>query len=467
MLNSALLKFLPKVLCVLGLLSGANASGAGFLRLGLFSPAWEEVQGLELAAVDLRPNWESVWIRDTIASDPAANQIVSGYLSGLTASGYLANEQGVWVSSGIYPVAQHRGDALGPAASLTKVATTLAALSTWGPDHRFHTLIGFRGELIDGVVNGDLIVEGGDDPLFVWEEAIALGNSLQQMGIRGVTGDLIVAGNFTMNFNPDPGQSGLLLKQALNEADWDYEVEEAYQNFPLGLPRPSIRIAGQVKRDSGSWRNRADGWILQHSSLPLVAVLKAMNIYSNNPMAQQVADTLGGPSAVVSMVEASAGIAPGEIRLINGSGLGEENQMSPRAAVAMFRQIQDELRPSNYTVSDIFPIAGADGGTIEDRGLPNNAVVKTGSLAVVSALAGALPTKEKGIVWFSLINYGSGLDNLRNRQDRVLSALEQQWGRSDGIPPELQTSVRIGEAPYQFGDSQRNQQILPPQAVRN
>lgn len=450
---------------MLGLLSSIGFGGASFLQLGLFSPNWEPVEGLGLASVDLRPNWESDWIRDTIASDPAANSIVSGYLSGLTAAGYLSDEQGVWVSSGIYPVAQHRGNTPGPAASLTKVATTLAALTTWGPDHRFNTLVGFRGELVDGVVQGDLIVEGGDDPLFVWEEAIALGNTLQQMGIRGVTGDLIVAGNFTMNFNPDPGKSALMLKQALNEREWDYEVETAYQNFPPGLPRPAIQIAGQVKRDPSSWRNKANGWILQHSSLPLVAVLKAMNIYSNNAMAQQVADMLGGSSAVVSLVEAETGVAPGEIRLINGSGLGEENQISPRAAVAMFRKIQDELRPSNYTVSDIFPIAGADGGTIEDRGLPNNAVVKTGSLAVVSALAGALPTKNKGIVWFSLINYGSGLDNLRDRQDQVLLALERQWGRADGIPPELQTSVRIGEAPYQFGDSGRNQPILPLQTT--
>ena len=463
---------LSKTMCslgasVFGLLPVTGLGTTNLLGMSLFSPRWEPVEGLELASVDLRPNWESAWIRDTIANDPAANAIVSGYVSGLTASGYLADEQGVWVASGIYPVAQHRGDTPGPAASLTKVATTLAALSAWDPDHRFNTLVGFRGELVDGIVNGDLVVEGGDDPLFVWEEAIALGNSLQQLGIRGVTGDLIIAGNFTMNFEPDPGKSGLMLKQALNEAEWDYEIEEAYQNFPPGLARPSIQIAGRVKQDPSSWRNQANGWIVQHSSLPLVAVLKAMNIYSNNAMAQQIADTLGGSAAVMNQVELAAGIAPGEIRLINGSGLGEENQMSPRAAVAMFRQIQDELRPSDYTVSDIFPIAGADGGTLQDRGLPNNAVVKTGSLAVVSALAGALPTRDKGIVWFSLINYGSGLDNLRNRQDRVLAALEQQWGRAEGVPPELQTSVRIGEAPYQFGDSRRNQQILQPQAMAN
>ena len=454
MLNSAL----PKILFALG--SGTLSLFGVGLGVGLFGPPWKPVQGLDLASVDLRPNWESAWIRDTIASDPAANAIVSDYLSGLAASGYLDDEQGVWVASGIYPVAQYQGSTPRPAASLTKIATTLASLSTWGPDHRFITLVGYRGKLSDGVIDGDLIVEGGDDPLFVWEEAIALGNALQQLGIRRVTGDLIIAGNFTMNFEPDSGKSGLMLKEVLNEADWGYEVEDAYQNFPAGLPRPAIQIAGQVKRDPNSWQNKADGWLVQHSSLPLVAVLKAMNIYSNNAMAQQLADTLGGPSAVVSKVESAAGVLPGELKLVNGSGLGEENQMSPRAAVTMFRQIQAELRPNHYTISDIFPIVGADGGTVQDRGLPKNAVVKTGTLAVVSGLAGAFPTKDKGIVWFSLLNYGAGLDGLRSRQDGVLSALEQQWGQADSLPLELKTTVHIGKAPYQFGDSQRNQIML-------
>ncbi len=460
MLNSAL----PKILFALG--SGTLGLFGVGLGSGLFGSPWEPVHGLELASVDLRPNWESAWIRDTIASDPAANAIVSGYLSGLKASGYVGDEQGVWVSSGTYPVAQYQGSTLRPAASLTKIATTLASLSTWGPNHRFDTLVGFRGKLADGVINGDLIIEGGGDPLFVWEEAIALANALQQLGIRRVTGDLIIAGNFTMNFEPDPGQSGLMLKQVLNEAEWDEEVEDAYQKFPAGLPRPAIQIVGQVKRDSNSWQNKADGWLVHHRSLPLVAVLKAMNIYSNNAMAQQLADTLGGPSAVVSQVEKVADVVPGELKLVNGSGLGEENQMSPRAAVTMFRQIQSELRASNYTISDIFPIVGADGGTVQDRGLPKNAVVKTGTLAVVSALAGAFPTKDKGIVWFSLLNYGSGLDGLRSRQDSVLSALEQQWGQADSLPPELKTTVHIGTAPYQFGDSQRNQIMLSQSAKK-
>lgn len=409
-------------------------------------------------------------MRETIANDPAAEAIVAGYVSGLAGAGYEADQQGVWVASGDFPIAQYQGDVRRSAASITKAATTLAALATWGAEAQFETLVGWQGSIEDGVLKGDLIVEGGDDPLFVWEEAIALANTLQTLGIRQVTGDLIVTNAFNMNFESDPLISGQWLKESFNRAEWGYDVERAYLEMPPGTPTPELQIDGQVRAEPGSWRNRASGWLVSHQSLPLVAVLKAMNIYSNNPMAEQMANTLGGSQAVMQKVEEVTGIPPEEISLINGSGLGEENQLSPRAAVAMMQQIQEILRSTaissqgttlarTYTISDIFPIAGADGGTVTDRGIPNNAVVKTGSLAVVSALAGAMPTKDKGVVWFSLLNYGLGLDALRSRQDQVLTALEKQWGRAPEIPLELETTVRIGTDPYRLGDESRNQVI--------
>ncbi|MGB3791084.1 MAG: D-alanyl-D-alanine carboxypeptidase [Phormidesmis sp.] len=441
-----------------GIVSGVIA---GFLS-GLLG-GWEPAKPLNLSAVDIRPRWESDWVRATIANDPAAKSIVANYLSGLSAAGYFPEEQGIWVSAGDYPVAENNGNVPVPAASLTKVATTLAALATWEPTHQFETWVGWRGKVENGVVLGDLVVIGGDDPLFVWEEAIALGKALQQQGIRRVKGDLIIVGNFNMNFETDRTTSGTWLKQALNANAWNYEVETAYQNLgktpAADSDKPTIDISGGIKLEPINRKETVDGWLLRHDSLPMVAVLKAMNIYSNNPMAEQMASAAGGASAVVNKVETVAKIPPGEVRLINGSGLGEENQISPRAIVLMLQAIQAQLLDSGFTLSDIFPVAGADGGTVRDRGLPQNAVVKTGSLAVVSSLAGAFPTETKGIVWFSIMNYGAGLDGLRSRQDQVLSALEQQWGKAQTLPPELRTTVVIGQAPYQFGDPLRNHPV--------
>lgn len=454
-----MLKFLPWIKASNHLALTVGPLLGSILGISFGFNGGQSLEALQLDSVDIRPAWESAWVRNAIANDPAATSIVANYVSGLSSAGYLAEQQGVWVSAGQYAVAQHQGETRRPAASLSKIATTLAALSTWEPNTHFETLIGWQGRLENGVIQGNLVIEGGNDPLFVWEEAIALGNTLQQMGIRRVTGNVIIAGGFTMNFESDRGQSGQWLKQALNSAEWDYEIQAAHQKMPSGTPKPTLLVSGIVKTSSSSWKNKVNGWLIRHESLPLVAVLKAMNIYSNNAMAEQIANTLGGPRALVRAAEQVAGVTPGELVLINGSGLGEGNQMSPQAAVKMFQAIQTILDTSDYTVSDIFPIAGRDGGTLVARRLPNNTVVKTGSLAVVSALAGAVPTQQKGLVWFSLINYGSGLDNLRSRQDQIISALEQQWGKVAEVPPALKTTVRIGQAPYQFGNPQRNQSL--------
>ena len=86
------------------------------------------------------------------------------------------------------------------------------------------------------------------------------------------------------------------------------------------------------------------------------------------------------------------------------------------------------------------------------------------SLAVVSALAGAFPTEQKGTVWFAIINYGSGLETLRNRQDRLLAALEKQWGKANQVPSPIKATLQFNKDPYRLGDPKRNEIIQSPQA---
>ncbi|MEN9230708.1 MAG: D-alanyl-D-alanine carboxypeptidase, partial [Thermostichus sp. DG02_5_bins_236] len=118
---------------------------------------------------------------------------VDRYLAQLAQRGFPQTAQGVWLQTGERVLAQHQGSTPLPAASLTKVATTLASLHQLGPEHRFVTLFGTFGSVGNGVLQGDLWVLGGEDPLFVWEEAIAVGNVLNAQGIRQVTGDLVIA----------------------------------------------------------------------------------------------------------------------------------------------------------------------------------------------------------------------------------------------------------------------------------
>ncbi|MDJ1168497.1 D-alanyl-D-alanine carboxypeptidase [Roseofilum sp. BLCC_M154] len=166
-----------------------------------------------------------------------------------------------------------------------------------------------------------------------------------------------------------------------------------------------------------------------------------MNQYSNNPMAEMFARMVGGAGIVSQKAASLAGIPPAEIKLINGSGLGEENQMSPRAAIGLFLGIQKLLQPHQMTVGDVVAIVGQDEGILRSRPLPKFAVVKSGSLYVVSTLGGALPTAQKGIIWFAMFNGGSYYEDFREEQEAFVNQLVSQWGAVSSLPKELKPGL--------------------------
>ncbi|HEY9907612.1 MAG TPA: D-alanyl-D-alanine carboxypeptidase [Thermosynechococcaceae cyanobacterium] len=370
--------------------------------------------------------------------DLVAQRQIQQYLGKLAAAGFAPTRQGVWMQTETSLLANHQGTVPLPAASLTKVATSLAALQTFGADHQFVTLIGRTGTLTNGVLQGDLVVQGSGDPLFVWEEAIVLGNALNQLGIRQVTGNLIVLDKFYMNYEQSLQKSGELLKQGLNAALWPEEATSQFQTLPGGTLRPQVTIQGSVKVATVA---PAQTPLLRHHSLPVAELLKKMNQYSNNLMAEMMAEAVGGAKVVEQKVVQAVGTPADEIHLINGSGLGEENRISPRTVCAMFRAIERLLKPAQMTIGDVFTIVNQDEGILNERKIPALSVVKSGSLNAVSALAGALPTQQQGTVWFVIINGGDNLEGFRAEQEALLRTFSQQWGAARSLPPELSPNL--------------------------
>ncbi len=396
----------------------------------------------------------------TITQDPLTQSIVKTYLQNLTTQGIKPEQQGVWVQSDWTTLASNQGKTPLPAASLSKIATTLTALDKWGAKHQFTTNVYGRGGVENGILTGDLIVEASGDPLFVWEEAIALGNTLNQLGIRQVQGDILVTDKFYMNFETKPEIAGELLKQGLNQKLWQGEVTQQYLQMPPGTKQPKIAIAGQVKAIK---KVPSDARLLiTHKSLPLAEILRQMNIYSNNQMAQILADLAGGANKVAQAAADIAGFPSTEIHLVNGSGLGEENRISPRAICKMLMTIDRLLEEYAFSATDLFPTAGRDiVGTVQNRGLPPGTTIKTGTLDNVSALAGVIPTSEglslrsqRGKVYFTIINYGRQVEYFRQQQDKLLNELVQTW---ELIPNSFSLTQ---ENHWYLGDPQRNQTQL-------
>lgn len=376
--------------------------------------------------------------------DPTTNFKVQQYISELADQGFAKETQGVWMQSDRTLLANYQGTNPLPAASITKVATTLVALQTWGHKHQFLTLIQATGPVLKGVLHGDLVIQGGEDPFFIWEDAIALGNTLNKMGIKRVNGNLTIMGKFYMNYNSDPLIVGNLLKLGLNAQIWPKEAQVQYLTLPKGTPQPQVVIDGSVQAIASSGKLVP---LVRHLSLPLTEILKQMNLYSNNVMAEMLANSVGGAKLVEQKAAKAAAVPTVEIQLKNGSG-ALENRISPRAACAMFLAIENYLQPHKMTIADVFAISRQDLGILKDRPLPPLLVVKTGTVGNISAVAGAMRTQQRGSVWFAIMNVGedrkelelaqrSSRSRLRltveTQQDTLLQSLLSHWGGANSL----------------------------------
>ncbi|APE44628.1 D-alanyl-D-alanine carboxypeptidase/D-alanyl-D-alanine-endopeptidase [Sulfitobacter alexandrii] len=75
-----------------------------------------------------------------------------------------------------------------PPASVAKAVTALYALDALGPDHRFETRVAATGGVVDGEVQGDLLLVGGGDPTLDTNALADLAAQLKKAGVRSVKG---------------------------------------------------------------------------------------------------------------------------------------------------------------------------------------------------------------------------------------------------------------------------------------
>jgi len=430
----------------------------------LLSVSTQALDGREVATVPrslmsyaTRPVLVSEAIANT-QSDPVAKQAISTMLNELKQAGLTNPAQGVWIQSHDGAIASgNLASRPLPAASLTKIVTTLAALQTWGSNYRFITNILSTGNLVGDTLKGDLIIEGGGDPFFVWEEAIALGNKLNQLGLKRIQGNLIITGKFAMNFETNSLESANLLRLAFDSSRWEGEVAEQYAMMPAGTLKPQLVVLGSVRTvpnlSAANVPNSTNSKLLiAHASLPLWQILKRMNTFSNNEMSEMLASQLGSGRQVAAIAAKTADVPLSEINLINGSGLGQANQISPRAVVAILMAVHNRAQAEGLTLADLFPISDCNCGTIEGRKMPKGAIVKTGTLSDVSALAGVFQTQQHGAIWFAIVNRGDGdIDAFHRSQDNLLQTLVAKWGGLKSPNPSF------AETPWR--DSDRNKVI--------
>jgi serine-type D-Ala-D-Ala carboxypeptidase/endopeptidase (penicillin-binding protein 4) len=77
-------------------------------------------------------------------------------------------------------------------ASLAKLLTTMAALEQLGPAFQWQTPVFATGPVVDGVLQGDLVIRGSGDPTLVLERVWLLLRRVRALGVQHIAGDILL-----------------------------------------------------------------------------------------------------------------------------------------------------------------------------------------------------------------------------------------------------------------------------------
>lgn len=102
------------------------------------------------------------------------------------------------------PLIEHNADKLRNPASTMKLLTTYAGLKQLGPNFSWRTEVWLRGELKNGVLNGDIILKGFGDPFLVMENFWKLLKGLRNKGLKEINGDVIIDNSYFQQSQHNP-----------------------------------------------------------------------------------------------------------------------------------------------------------------------------------------------------------------------------------------------------------------------
>jgi D-alanyl-D-alanine carboxypeptidase/D-alanyl-D-alanine-endopeptidase (penicillin-binding protein 4) len=164
-------------------------------------------------------------------------------------------------------------------ASVMKLVTTYAALEKLTPAYRWKTEVYRDGEVKQGVLYGDLVIKGYGDPDFQPHHFWQLLMQLQQLGIRKVTGDLVIdktyftpqANNIAFDdeiwraYNAPP--SAFLVNGRKTSLQFQVLDNQVYVHQEFPLPQVNVEQHLTLRAgECGDWRSNIDYKVVPEKS---------------------------------------------------------------------------------------------------------------------------------------------------------------------------------------------------------
>ena len=401
------------------------------------------------------------------------------------------------------PLLSYRASTAMNPASVMKLVTTYAGLELLGPAFTWSTPVYVDGPILNGVLQGNLIIQGKGDPKLVMERLWLLLRRVQGLGIKAITGDILLdrsafaasaqnPGDFdgealrpynvvpdallvnyksvVMTFVPNPGsgtasvsfdpplasvqmQASVPLSAGSNGratlaecGDYRTQLKPDFADpfrmafngsdpaacgekvWPIAYPDPASyaqrAIAGLWQEMGGKLGGRVREGVaapnlkpaFEMESAPLADVIRDINKFSNNVMAQQLFLTLSQQRPGGASNEASREVVRGwwqarfgeqEVPVLdNGSGLSRLERVTPQGLARMLQTAYVSGAMPELMAS--LPVTGVDGTLKRSTSHVSQgwAHLKTGTLRDATALAGYVHTPSgRRLVVVGIINH--------------------------------------------------------------
>ncbi|MFD5537074.1 D-alanyl-D-alanine carboxypeptidase/D-alanyl-D-alanine-endopeptidase [Streptomyces sp. NPDC127079] len=335
-------------------------------------------------------------------------------------------------------------------ASNAKLATSTAALTVLGPDHRFTTKVVYG----DGTLT---LVGGGDRTLTTADLAELAKTAVAGLKAAGLTSVKVavddslfpeptLANGWNDGYYPDtvaPVRALVVDGHGVQDTSID-----AGQVFAKQLVDAGVTVDGDVTRATAGTR---DVPVARHQSAPLSDIVHTMLKHSDNDIAETLlrmtalgadrpATFAGGTEVVRHILSHVYGVSLDHFELYDGSGLSRADRI-PAATLAQILELLTEPQYAHTlrSVLDGLPVSGEAGSTLgpeygrfddpHSECAVGKVHAKTGTLTGAIALSGLTLGKDGRWKVFSFVENGSTADPnaIKDAMDGLAATVNGCW----------------------------------------
>ncbi|MFH8439231.1 D-alanyl-D-alanine carboxypeptidase/D-alanyl-D-alanine-endopeptidase [Streptomyces sp. NPDC018007] len=314
-------------------------------------------------------------------------------------------------------------------ASTVKIATTVAALSVLGPDHRITTTAALSPDsrTLTLVGGGDPTLSAADLRSMAARAARALREDSRDpvrlaYDISRYTGPVLHP--ISPNENIAPVTALMVDEGRLDDTDrgpadrTDDPAGDAARAFARALEKEGVQVAGAPREARAATSART---VATHRSAPLSALAERTLTNSDNDIAEALARqtaiakgekaSFAGAGRAVTNELKKLQVPVAGARFADGSGLDRAGRVTPALLTALLARAADPERPGLRPALTGLPIAGFSGtlGGRYERDAAGTGLIraKTGTLRGVNSLAGTVVDRKGRLLAFAFLASGS------------------------------------------------------------